>query len=87
MEGGAGKEEDRDRLVVYEGDVAEGGACHAGLMEIMVLLEAAVKLFALLRIDQTDNDTVKKAGFGGCFCNGHHFGIVGRDRNFAQSKN
>jgi hypothetical protein len=52
-------------------------ACNAGLMKVMVLLEAAVKLLALLRLNQTDNDTVKKAGFGGCFCDGHDFGIMG----------
>ncbi|MSU32859.1 MAG: hypothetical protein EXS25_09435 [Pedosphaera sp.] len=73
-------------MVVDEGDVAEGVVCNAGLMEVIVLLEAAVKLFALLRLNQTDNDTVKKAGFGGYFCHGHDFGIMGRARNFAQSK-
>ena len=50
-------------------------------------VEPTARLLALLRLDQTDHDTVRQAGFGGCLCDGHDFGIMGSDRNFTQSKN
>ena len=41
-------------------------------------VEPTARLLALLRLDQTDHDTVRQAGFGGCLCDGHDFGIMGR---------
>ncbi len=35
VEGAARKEEDRDGLIVDDGDVVVGGACNTGLMEVL----------------------------------------------------
>ena len=65
VEGGAGEEEEGDGLVVKEGDVAEGGAGDVGLVEVMVLLEAAIEVLALVGLDGADDDAGEEVGFRG----------------------
>ena len=57
VEGGAGEQE--------EGDVAEGGAGDVGLVEVVVLLEGAIEVLALVGRDGADDDAGEGAGFRG----------------------
>jgi len=86
VEGGAGEEEDGDGLVVDEGDVAEGGSCDVGLVEVVVLGEASVELLALVGLDEADDDAGEEVGFRRGLGGAHAPESWGRHLSFAQVK-
>jgi len=86
FQGGDGEEEDGDGLVVDEGDVAEGGSCDVGLVEVVVLGEASVELLALVGLDEADDDAGEEVGFRRGLGGAHAPESWGRHLSFAQFK-
>ena len=65
MQGGDAKGNQGDVLASQFGHVTKRGAVKRALAKIVVGLESAVELLALMGIDQTDRDSLEKIRFGG----------------------
>ena len=65
VQGGDAKGNQGDVLAIQFGHVTKRGAVKRAFAKIVVSLESAVELLALMGIDQTDRDSLEKIRFGG----------------------
>ena len=65
VQGGDAKGKQGDVLAIQFGHVTKRGAVKRASAKVVVGLEPAVELLALMRIDQTDRDSLEKIRFGG----------------------
>ncbi len=64
MQGGDARGNQGDVLAIQFGHVTKRGAGQRASAKVVVGLESAVELLALLGIDQTDRDSLEKIRFG-----------------------
>ena len=65
VQGGDAKGNQGDVLAIQFGHVTKRGAVKRASAKVVVALEPAVELLALMGIDQTDRDSLEKIRFGG----------------------